>query len=63
MKQVILCGNCGEPRRFSESYLIQVRDYKAEISIIDAQKDAPKRKVRFCKKCTRKAGYKIVKKK
>jgi hypothetical protein len=63
MKQIILCGNCGDPTRFSNSYLAQVRDYKADIAIVDAQKEAPKRKVRYCKKCTKKAGYKVGKRK
>ena len=55
MKSAIICYNCKTLTRFTNSYIMRVRNY-FDTSITQT---ADGIKVRVCKKCAKKAGYKV----
>lgn len=73
MKSAIICFNCDKLTRFSDSYAIKItifsREYVKNVSqnlaesIRYAGTGDEKVKVRVCRKCTKKAGYKVKQKK
>jgi hypothetical protein len=67
MKSVIICYNCDQLTRFSETYKVKITDYKPSF-VQEEKKPETKKyvgineevtKARICRKCARKAGYKV----
>ena len=64
MKLAINCPICYKPKRYSDSYAVRLIDYTEEPSeVIPEGKKAkavyPEKKVRVCRTCIKKMGYKI----
>ena len=62
MKSIIICGICHKPKKYSDSYVMKVEDYSAMKPEFDSVKSdlVPTiKKVRACKPCTRRMGYKV----
>ena len=58
MKSAIKCPNCGQLTRYSETYSMKITVYTNSLGLSEFNI----LKVRVCKKCAKKAGYKVAKK-
>lgn len=64
MKQAILCPICNKYKRFSESYAVNITTYKGFTSEMDDTgilTFSNSAKVRVCRLCIKKMGYKVKK--
>ena len=64
MKRAIICGVCEKPIRESETYAVKITDYRLNdyhINHLDGHSTAiyVERKIRVCRKCVKKMGYKV----
>lgn len=64
MKTAIICFNCNKPRRFSDSYAVKITDYSNPIELenlgsLESAYIFPQKKVRICRVCIKRMGYKV----
>jgi len=69
MKKAIMCAICEKPRQYLKSYAVRIFDYRLN-KVIDYKlptgtdkeiRDSlsPERKVRVCRACIKRMGYKV----
>ena len=70
MKTAIMCGICEKPCKYSDSYAVKVEDFRVSqllridrsigtsTPVLDVQYEAPERKIRACRGCVQRMGYK-----
>ena len=69
MKRAIVCYNCGKLKKESESYWVKVVNFHFKDTLVPPDPDlkiataqrihTPESKVKICRACTKRAGYKV----
>lgn len=59
MKVAIMCPICYKPKKFVDTYAVRLIDYTAELDTKLEKPKYPENKVRVCRTCIKKMGYKV----